>query len=55
MFKVASASLRSLFVFLPLVRGGDGPGQLSESESLADLEEEKSFLDAGGSVVGDAS
>ena len=55
MFADASASLRSLLVFLPLVRGGDDTGQLSVLESPADLEEEPSFLDAGDSAGGDVS
>ena len=57
MFECASASRRSLLVFLPLVRGGDGTEQLSESGSPADLEEERwaSSLIAGEASDGEAS
>ena len=36
MFKAASFSLRSLFVFRPLVRGGEGAENSSESEVPSD-------------------
>ena len=57
MFECASASRRSLLVFLPLVRGGDGTEQLSESRSLAELEKEQraSSLTAGEASDGEAS
>ena len=35
-FEAASFSLRSLFVFLPLVRGGEGAEKSSESEVPSD-------------------
>ena len=36
MFEVASFSLRSFFVFLPLVRGGEGAEESSDSEVPSD-------------------
>ena len=36
MFEAASFSLRSLFVFRPLVRGGEGAEKSSESEDSSD-------------------
>ena len=36
MFEAASFSLRSLFVFRPLVRGGEGAEKSSESEVPSD-------------------
>ena len=39
MFEAASFSLRSLLVFFPLVRGGEGAEKSSESEVPSDLEE----------------
>ena len=38
-FEAASFSLRSLFVFRPLVRGGEGAEKSSESEFPYDPEE----------------
>ena len=39
MFEATSFSLCSLFVFRPLVRGGEGAEKSSESEVSSDLEE----------------